>query len=171
MNKIDYRIQRAYELGVRYESQYRGCCQCTLAALQDAFNLRDDAVFKASTGLATGVGLIGSAGCGGYLGGTLFVGQFIGRKRKHFSESSSSTGIFQIIKELHDRFIKEYGSVICSDIQKKLFGRSFNILNKDDKILFEKMGAHKDKCPIVVAKAAAWMVEIILKHPELFNIY
>ncbi len=101
----------------------------------------------------------------------MFVGQFIGRKRKHFSESFSSTGIFQIIKELHDRFIEEYGSVICSDIQKKLFGRSFNILNKDDKILFEKMGAHKDKCPIVVAKAAAWMVEIILKHPELFNIY
>lgn len=49
----------------------------------------------------------------------MFVGQFIGRKRKHFAESSSSTGIFQIIKELHDRFIEEYGSVICSDIQKK----------------------------------------------------
>lgn len=171
MDKIDYRIQRAYELGIRYESQYRGCCQCTLAALQDAFNLRDDAVFKASTGLTTGVGLIGSAGCGGYLGGTLFVGQFIGRKRKHFAESSSNTGIFQIIKELHDRFIEEYDSVICSDIQKKIFGRSFNMLNKDDKILFEKMGGHKDKCPIVVGKAAAWMAEIILKHPELFKIY
>ncbi len=171
MYKEDSRIQKAYELGVRYESEYRGCCQCTLGALQDAFGKSDDAVFKASTGLATGTGLIGSAGCGGYSGGTIFVGQFIGRGRENFKESSSSTGIFQIIKEFHDRFIKEYGSVICSDIQKKVFGRSFNLLNKDEKILFEKMGGHRNKCPIVVGKAAAWMAEIILKHPELFYIY
>ena len=171
MDEVDSRIKKAYELGVKYESEYRGCCQCTLGALQDAFGKKDDTVFKASTGLATGTGLIGSAGCGGYSGGAIFVGQFIGRKRENFKESSSSTGIFQIIKEFHDRFIKEYGSVICSDIQKKLFGRSFNLLSKNDKILFEKMGGHVDKCPIVVGKAAAWMAEIILKHPELFGIY
>lgn len=169
-NKVDYRIQKAYELGVKYESEYRSCCQCTLGALQDAFNKKDDAVFKASTGLAAGTGLIGSAGCGGYSGGVIFVGQFIGRRRENFKESSSISGIFQIIKEFHDRFIKEYGSVICSDIQIKLFGRSFNLLNKDEKILFEKMGGHSDKCPIVVGKAAAWIAEIILKYPELLKL-
>lgn len=171
MDKKDYRIKKAYELGVKYESEYRGCCQCTLGALQDAFNKKDDAVFKASTGLATGTGLIGSAGCGGYSGGVLFIGQFIGRKRENFKESSSSTGIFKIIGEFHDRFIEEYESIICSDIQKKLFGRSFNLLNEDEKVLFEKMGGHRDKCPIVVGKAAAWAAEIILNHPEVFNIY
>jgi len=171
MDKKDYCIKKAYELGVKYESEHRGCCQCTLGALQDAFDKKDDAVFKASTGLATGTGLIGSAGCGGYSGGVLFIGQFIGRKRENFKESSSSTGIFKIIGEFHDRFIEEYGSIICSDIQKKIFGRSFNLLNKDEKILFEKMGGHRDKCPVVVGKAAAWAAEIILNHPEVFNIY
>lgn len=67
----------------------------------------------------------------------------------HFKESSSSTGILKIIREFHDRFIEEYGSIICSDIQKKIFGRSFNLLDKD-------------KCPIVVGKAAVWIVEIFM---------
>ena len=171
MDKKDYRIKKAYELGVKYESEYRGCCQCTLGALQDAFDKKDDAVFKASTGLATGTGLIGSAGCGGYSGGVLFIGQFIGRKRENFKESSSSTGIFRIIGEFHVKFIEEYGSIICTDIQKKIFGRSFNLLNEEEKNLFEKMGGHRDKCPIVVGKAAAWAAEIILNYPEVFNIY
>ena len=171
MNKKDYRIKKAYELGVKYESEYRGCCQCILGALQDAFDKKDDAVFKAATGLAGGTGLIGNAGCGAYTGGVLFIGQLIGRKRENFKESSSRTGIFKIIGEFHDRFIEEYGSIICSDIQKKIFGRSFNLLDKDDWVLFEKMGGHRDKCPVVVGKAAVWMVEIVLNHPEVFNIY
>jgi len=170
MKKTDYRIQRAYELGVQYESQYRGCCQCTLAALQDAFSQKDDGVFKASTGLATGIGLIGSSGCGGYSGGALFISQLIGRERKDFTKiSSSDTEVFPVIKELHDKFIKEYGTVTCVDIQNKIFGRSFYLLEKDERALFEEMGGHKDKCPIVVGKAAAWTAEIILRHPELFN--
>jgi len=172
MNKNDNRIKKAYELGVKYESLYKGCCQCTLAALQDTFNKRDDAIFKASTGLATGIGLIGSSGCGGYSGGTLFIGQLIGRERKDFTKiSSSDTEIFPIIKELHDKFIEEYGTVICADIQKKIFGLSFYLLDKDERTLFEDMGGHKDKCPIVIGKAAAWTAEIVLKHPELFNVY
>lgn len=171
VSKVDYRIRRAYELGVKYESLYRGCCQCTLAALQDAFNKKDDGTFKVSTGLATGIGLIGSAGCGGYSGGALFVGQFIGRERKDFTKiSSSDTEIFPIIKELHDKFIEEYGTIICMDIQKKIFGRSFYLLEKDERALFEEMGSHKDKCPVVVGKAAAWTAEIVLKHPEIFKL-
>ena len=170
MNNNDYRIKKAYELGVKYESEYRGCCQCTLGALQDAFDKRDDSVFKASTGLATGTGLMGDAGCGAYSGGTLFVGQFIGRQRENFKESSSATGIFQVIEEFHSKFIEKYGSVICRDIQEKIFGRHFYLLDKEEKILFEKMGGHKDKCPIVVGKAAAWMTEIILKHQDIFKI-
>jgi len=171
VSKVDYRIRRAYELGVKYESLYKGCCQCTLAALQDAFNKKDNVAFKASTGLATGIGLIGSSGCGGYSGGTLFIGQLIGRERKDFTKiSSSGTGIFPIIKKLHDKFIEEYGTTICVNIQKKIFGRSFYLLEKDEKALFVEMGGHKDKCPIVVGKAAAWTAEIIIKHPELFKL-
>lgn len=170
VNEKDKIIKKAFELGKKYESLYRGCAQCTVGALQDAFDIKDDSVFKASTGLAAGTGLIGSSGCGGYSGGALFISQFLGRQRDNFfTESSSASGIFQIIKELYDKFINEYGSIICWDIQKKLFGRSFILLNPKDKELFEKMGGHSDKCPIVVGKAAAWTAEIIFNHPEKFK--
>lgn len=164
-------IEKAFNLGKEYETLYRGCAQCTLGALQDTFNKREDPVFKASTGLATGIGLMGSSACGGYSGGALFMGQLIGRDREHFTiESSSKSGIFNMVKLLYQKYISEYDSVVCHNIQDKLFGRSFDLHKTYEKELFEKMGGHKDKCPYVVGKAAAWTTEIILNNPKIFKI-
>ena len=44
-------IQRALKLGIAYEQKITGCCQCTIAAIQDALEIRNDAVFKAGSGL------------------------------------------------------------------------------------------------------------------------
>ena len=149
-------IKKAFNLGKEYETSYRGCAQCTLGALQDTFNLREDSVFKASTGLATGIGLMGSSACGGYSGGALFMGQLIGRDREHFTmESSSKSGIFNMVKLLHQKYMAEYDTVTCHNIQDKIFGRSFDLHEKEEKEIFEKMGGHRDKCPYIVGKAAA----------------
>ena len=43
-------IERAYQLGFDYEKKYRGCSQCTLAAIYDTLDFNDDNVFKAATG-------------------------------------------------------------------------------------------------------------------------
>jgi hypothetical protein len=40
-------------------------------------------------------------------------------------------------------------------------GRSFNLWDEEEKRSFENAGGHKDKCPVVVAKACAWTAEII----------
>jgi hypothetical protein len=63
--------------------------------------------------------------------------------------------------KLHDKFINEYGSILCKDIQKKIMGRSFNLWDPKDYEEFEKAGGHTDKCPDVVGKAAEWTVEIL----------
>ena len=44
----DDAIEKAYELGKEYEKVYRGCSQCVMAALQDAFGVKNDDVFKAA---------------------------------------------------------------------------------------------------------------------------
>ncbi len=44
-------MEKAYQLGKKYEQTYKGCSQCVIAALQDAFNIRNEDVFKAATGL------------------------------------------------------------------------------------------------------------------------
>jgi len=164
-------IKKAFELGKNYETLYRGCSQCTLGALQDTFDKKQDPVFKASTGLSGGIGLMGSSACGSYSGGALFMSQLVGRDREHFTTGSSSqSGIFDMIKLLHQKFIAEYNTVLCHGVQNKIFGCSFDLHNKDERENFDEMGAHRDKCPYVVGKGAAWTAEIILDYPKIFKI-
>ena len=35
-------IEKAYQLGFDYEKKYRGCSQCTLAAIYDTLEFNDD---------------------------------------------------------------------------------------------------------------------------------
>ena len=48
---------KAYELGFAYEKEYRGCVQCTIAAVQDTLGVRNDFIFKSASGLSAGGGL------------------------------------------------------------------------------------------------------------------
>ena len=71
---------------------------------------------------------------------------------------------YELVKNLYDRFVEEYGSANCSDIQKKLFGRNFNFWNPGDFEEFDKAGGHTDKCPSVVGNAARWTVELLMEQ-------
>ena len=156
-------MARAYELGYEYESRYRGCSQCVIAAIQDTLGIRDDAVFRAASGLAGGGALTGTGACGGYVGGVMVLGQLQGRERSGFDDAA---GIrfrsFDLAKRLADRFGAEFGGTICRDVQTRVFGRSFDLRDPEDFARFEAAGAHRDKCPEVVGKAARMAVEIIL---------
>ena len=66
-------LKKAYELGFDYEKTYRGCSQCVIAAIQDTLDIRDDSVFKASTGFAGGAGLSGIGVCGAFAGGVMLL--------------------------------------------------------------------------------------------------
>jgi C_GCAxxG_C_C family probable redox protein len=158
-------LQKAYDLGVDYEVKYMGCSQCVLAAIQDLFDVRNDDVFRAASGLAGGVGICGDGCCGAYLGGVMALSQLHGRTRKNFKDPKRTRGkSFDQAKKLHDKFIAEYGSVICRDIQQRIFGRFYYLRDKEEFEKFEKAGGHEDKCPVVVGKAARWVAEILLEE-------
>lgn len=158
-------LRQACELGCRYEQEFMGCSQCVLAAVQDVFKTRNDDVFKAASGLAGGVGLCGDGCCGAYSSGAMALGQVYGRTRENFLDPErTQIRSFRLAKKLHDRFIAEYGSVICRDIQQKIFGRPFYLRDGDEYKKFEKAGAHTEKCPAVVGKAARWVAEILLEE-------
>lgn len=164
-------IKEAYKQGFQGERDYRGCAQCAIAAIQDAFNIRNDFVYKAASGLAGGAGECTDGLCGGYSGGIMMMSLFFGRTR---DEEASKKGrqdkyvSFRMAAELHDKFIEKYGTVICKEIHKKIFGRSFNLRDDGDKQLFRDAGAHEDddKCCAVVGDGASWATEIILKEIE-----
>jgi C_GCAxxG_C_C family probable redox protein len=156
--------EKAYELGNDYEAAYKGCGQCVLAAIQDTFNFRDDAVFKAATGFAAGGGLCGDGICGAYAGAIMALSSLVGRTRDDFEDRAGGNfKCFGLVQRLRQRFIEEYGSVSCRDIQYRTFGRPYYLIDPDDSEKFDKAGGHTEKCPDVVGKAARWAAEIILK--------
>lgn len=135
-----------------------------VAALQDVFNLRNDAIFKAATALAGGGARATDGSCGSYSGGILFIGSVIGRERDNFEDKEKvRIKTHNLAKKLHDKFIKEYGSVICRDIQTKIMGRSYYFIDPDEYRKFLDAGAHDIYCPDVVGKAARWVTEILLE--------
>lgn len=69
-----------------------------------------------------------------------------------------------LTKKLRARFEKEYGSIICDDIETKLFGRSFDKWNPEERKEKDRMGGHDDKCPSVVGRGARWVAELILEE-------
>ncbi|GAI76498.1 unnamed protein product, partial [marine sediment metagenome] len=89
------------------------------------------------------------------------ISYLYGRRREEFFHGISNKKANYLTKKLYDRFVQEYGSCICKDVQKKIFGRSFNFWDEKEKEIFEKSGGHIDKCPAVVAKTAQWTFKII----------
>lgn len=152
----------AYELGKRYERTYRGCGQCVVAAPQDTFGVRDDHIFKAATGLSGGGALTCEGSCGAYVGALLVLGSLWGRERDKFEDPEGVRfRTHKLAKKFRDKYIQEYGSVVCRDVQTKIVGRPFYLADPDEFKKFHDAGAHDVHCPEVVGKAARWMAEII----------
>jgi len=151
----------AYRLAFEYESKYGSCPQCVIAAVGEVFNLKIEDVFKAGHSLAGGLGLSGSGTCGALSGGAMVLSYKYGRERMNFARGRSLKS-YILTRKLYDRFVNEFGSCICKDVQKKIMGRSFDLWDAEDFKRFEEAGGHRDKCPSVSGKVARWVSEIIL---------
>lgn len=163
--EIESLCSKAHELGDAYERTYRGCAQCTIAAVLEVLGRSDPALFRAASGLASGGGLTCAGSCGGFSGGSMIFGSLFGRRFDHVDDDAENKRrTFDMTKELHDRFMETYGSVVCRDIHRKLFGRTFDLRDPAEKRLFEEAGAHTDICTEVVANAAGWTTGIILRE-------
>jgi len=135
-------IEKAYELGRTYEKKYKGCAQCTVAALQDCAELfpKSEDVFLAASCLDGGATPTQYANCGTFTGAGMVIGHLCGRTRENFQGRAQLS--HKLIRQLHDEFVKAYGSVVCKDVREK---------------------ANRD-CPEVVGKAAKWTAEIVLRQ-------
>jgi len=164
-------LDKAYRLGFDYERDFHGCSQCVIAAIQDTLGVRNDAVYKAGTGLAGGAGECTDGLCGAVSGSIMVMSSLFGRTRP---EQGTEEGrrdkrvASGMAAALHDRFIERYGSVICAGVQKKIYGRSFDLRDDEQKREFHEAGAHDlpDKCCDVVGNGARLATELILDRIE-----
>jgi len=132
-------LQKAYELGYKYEKEHKGCARCTVAALQDSIGFipEDNELFRTASCLDGGATPIQKASCGAFTGAGMIIGWTCGTRR--FGDNAFPR---ELIHKVYDRFAEEYGSVICEIVRKK----------------------SEKNCPEVVGKAARWTAEILLKQ-------
>ncbi len=156
-------LNKVYEDSFEYERKYGFCSQAVLASLQDNFDFIDDIVIKALQSLAGGGALCGDGSCGGLAGGMTAISCKFGRSRDDFGNSKFNSRLSSSLsRKLRERFIEEFGSVICEDVQTKKMGRGFDLWDKEDYRKFEEAGAHTEHCPDVTGKVASWTAEILL---------
>ncbi|MBE0478298.1 C_GCAxxG_C_C family protein [Candidatus Aerophobetes bacterium] len=154
-------MDRAYQLGFEYEKTRHVCSQCVVAALEKIMGIEDEAIFQASYPLGGGLGSTTEGTCGALSGGAMILGYLFGRNRQEFDKGVSNKEATYFAKKLYEKFVQEYGSCRCKDVQMKLFGRSFDFWDEQDRKAFEEAGGHSDKCPVVVGKTCAWTVSVI----------
>jgi len=154
--------EKAYELGFDYMKEYGICSQCVFAAVMDTLGIRKDDAFQAASALGGGVARSGLGTCGALTGGVMVISALHGRERSDFKDIQRKRDkAYLIAKKLYDQFVREYGSPICEDVQRRIFGRTFNFWNPDDVEQFNELGGHTDKCTRVVGLTARWTLQIL----------
>jgi len=116
----DTTIKKAYELGFEYEKNYGGCAQCAIGALYEMFpDLQNEAIFKSASGLGGGLGLTTFGSCGALAGAVMVLSQMYGRELKDIKDPERKRFVaYRLAEQLVAKFLNEYGTVICSEIQK-----------------------------------------------------
>jgi C_GCAxxG_C_C family probable redox protein len=137
-------IEKAYKLGYDFEKKHGGCCRCTVAALQRAIDFvpEDKDLFRAASCLDGGATPTGIQNCGAFTGSGMVIGWLCGADK--FGNTKLS---HRLIRQVYKQFETEYGSVLCKDVKKKI--------NRN--------------CPEVVARAAKWTAEILLRQFTNFD--
>ncbi|MFH0917230.1 MAG: C-GCAxxG-C-C family protein, partial [bacterium] len=142
-------LDRVYELAFDYERRYGSCPQCVLAAVKDVLDVGTDDLFKAAHALTAGGALTTKGTCGALAGAMMLVSTRHGRARADFANDSYRE-CFALSRGVFDAFVEEFGSPICADVQTKMFGRSYDMWDRNEFKAFLTDGGHEDKCTHVV---------------------
>lgn len=166
MSKDDF--QKLYDRGFEAEAAYWNCGQCLTVPFIEYLGF-DEALFKAGSGLASGIAQMGDA-CGAYTGGAILIGSLFGRSYQDLKGDNEAgkdkyRAACRLVREFREKFVKEYGGINCREVQTAVFGRSYNILDKEkDFPAFCAAGAHTTKCPDVIGKAARMIGQVMLEE-------
>ncbi len=170
MTKKNEIIQKA-KVKALENDKFSGCCQSVLGSLQETLHIGNKETFKAATVLSGGVVKQGET-CGAIIGALMALGIIIGREKitdtERYREAldPASEVIYRFKEELRKQFeFKEkLQSTLCKEIQEKVYGQSFNLMNEEEYQAFLAAGGHGDHgCPKVCSIAAQVAAEKLLE--------
>jgi len=141
-----------------YFSISMNCAQSSFLALSEQFGLGNGATLKALTPFP-GIALRGET-CGAVVGSLLALGLVYGRDKLDDWEGYLRS--LPPCQAFCRAFEREFGSTMCSEVLRSLFGRTFNLADPAEAEEYQKAGG-LEKCAIVVAGACRMATEIILE--------
>lgn len=162
---------KARNLASEYEKKYGGCSQAVVGALIRTFGFSDDGLLRASNVFAGGVCRHGQM-CGALLGGLMMISYLIGRD--DLESLAQHENVMAYGNVFFEKFEKEFGTLICKEIQEKRFGRSWDLLNPDELKDFLKSGGHEaEGAPKTTGRTAELAAEVIIdimrENPAAIN--
>jgi len=167
-------IKKADELAVEYEAQYKGCGQSTFLAIVDALRWGglelipedvEERLFPGICVLSAGVGMTGDGTCGAVASSALAIGLALGTSREGQDDRALRQACATIRNTILDKYYQEYRSILCKDVQRKFFGKAWDLT--DDEMSREFLGISQG-CTIM--QTARWATEIILDEFEKGNV-
>jgi C_GCAxxG_C_C family probable redox protein len=162
-SKEDEILNKAFKLGKKYEKRCTGCAQTAIAAIFESLNIWNEDIFKAGSGLADGLGLTGDGSCGALVGASMVIGYIYGREKVDFEDMYKPMKSYSLVKKLHDKYIKTYGSCRCHDVQQRLIDRTFNLWDANELKEAVKLGM-MEHCSDLVGTIAQMATKIILDN-------
>ncbi len=167
-------IKKAEELGIEYEAKYKGCGQCTFLAIVDALRWggleiipedMEDRLFSGICVMTGGVSMTGDGTCGAVTSSVLVMGIALGISREAQDVNTLRMGCATIRNTILDKYYKEYGSILCKDVQRKFFGKAWDLTRDDMSHEFLEITRG---CTIM--QTAMWATEFILDEFEKGNL-
>ncbi len=156
---------RAFALAKKYETENGNCAQSVFAAVTETLGMENDVVLRAATGFADGIGLTGDGHCGSLSGAVMAISYLFGRKKEEFHRRGKMMKALLLCRELENRFMSEYGTCCCHDLQVKFYGRFFNLIDAADLEAAVKAGVI-ERCSSLAGEVAGMAVELILEQLE-----
>ena len=142
------------------------CARSVLVGLKTVFDEIPEEMITATMSLAGGTG--GASGsCGAYCCGLMAVGLHYNAplEAERANPALQQIGALKFT-EYRERFMKEMGTVLCPDIQEKIFGRKYLLYDPEQHEEFLAMPGHNVKCAQVVGTATRIAAEMILEGEE-----
>jgi len=157
-------IEKAAGLANEYESKYLGCSQTTMAGLIEAFGVGGTSLLRASTCLAGGIARRGHI-CGALTAGLMMIGFLTGRDDLvMFDQYQRAMDYGEL---LYAKFVEEFGTSSCPDIQELKFGRRYDLQSPEEREnLHKKMAETGQGCQDVTSAGARLAGEIIAEILE-----
>jgi hypothetical protein len=167
-------IKKSNELAIGYEARYKGCGQCTFLAIIDALRWggleiipedMEERLFSGICVLTGGVGMTGDGTCGAVASSVLAIGLALGIPRESQDDSLLRRGCATVRNTILDKYYQEYNSILCKDVQRKFFGKAWD-LTRDD--MSQDFLGITHGCTIM--QTTMWATEIILDEFEKGNV-